>query len=97
MDSFERELIRIGKELANEYLRNKTVKEIVKRNPRNLDAIIQKDIEQTLVMTQGDLEFSDASFFRKKPSNIYAKLSIDPNLLTKFDHTKTFFFDVLFA
>ncbi len=95
MDSFERELTRIGKELAEEYLRDKTIKQMVKKNRNNLGDIIQKDIEETLVMTQGDLEFSCASFYRKKPSILYAKLSIAPTLLTDFDQTKTFFFEVI--
>lgn len=77
MTSFEYELVKIGNELAEEYLSDKTIKEMVAENPENLDALIQKDVEETLEMKKGDLEFSHAFFEDKKPKVIYTRIPFD--------------------
>jgi hypothetical protein len=78
MDSFEDELVKIGNELAEEYLLNETVKETVTENPEILDELIQKDILENLLMRRGDLEFLYALFSERKPKVMYVEIPIDP-------------------
>jgi len=77
MALFERKLRRIAKELAEEYLSDGTIKEIVAEAPNFLNNLIQKDIDETLEMKRGDLEFLSASFFDRKPFQIDVKFPID--------------------
>ena len=77
MTLFERKLLRIAKELAEEYLSDETIKKIVAKDSNFLDNLIEKDVEETLMMKRGDLEFLHASFVDRKPYKIDVKLPIE--------------------
>jgi len=92
MTSFEEELVRIGKELADEYLSDETIKQMVTENPENLDELIQKDVEENLEMRRGDLEFSHASFYDKEFFEICVKVPIGYEIISNPEAVQKLFF-----